>query len=118
MLQHKPTEQQVREIIESAVTCEHQFVEDALPNDLLGMNAESMKNYVEFVADRLMVALGFNKIYNVANPFPWMQMISLQGKANFFEKRVAEYQTSGLMHLLSLREKLLNRRTLKFDEPF
>jgi len=64
---------------------------------LIGMNANLMEQYIKFVADRLLVALGASKLYNVENPFPWMEMISMQGKTNFFEKRVAEYQKAGVM---------------------
>ena len=70
---------------------------DALPVNLIGMNAKSMSQYIEFVADRLLVSLGYSKIYNATNPFDFMEMISLQGKTNFFEKRVAEYQKAGVM---------------------
>ncbi|MBL7832128.1 MAG: ribonucleotide-diphosphate reductase subunit beta, partial [Saprospiraceae bacterium] len=65
--------------------------------DLIGMNSKLMCQYIEFVSDRLLAALGCKKIYNVENPFPWMDMISLQGKTNFFEKRVGDYQKSGVM---------------------
>ena len=75
---------------------EKEFVTDALPVNLIGMNAELMCQYIEFVADRLLVALGNSKVYNVENPFPWMEMISLQGKTNFFEKRVGDYQKAGV----------------------
>ncbi len=80
-----------------AVVIEKEFVTDALPVSLIGMNAELMCQYIEFVADRLLVALGLQKQYNATNPFDFMEMISLQGKTNFFEKRVAEYQKSGVM---------------------
>ncbi|MBK8347964.1 MAG: ribonucleotide-diphosphate reductase subunit beta [Saprospiraceae bacterium] len=84
-------------IIADAVEIEKEFVTDAIPVNLIGMNAELMCQYIEFVADRLLVSLGNTKIYNVENPFPWMDMISLQGKTNFFEKRVGDYQKSGVM---------------------
>ena len=73
------------------------FVCDALPVSLIGMNKESMATYVEFCADRLCTALAVKKMYNARNPFEWMELISLQGKTNFFEKRVSEYQKSGVM---------------------
>ena len=76
---------------------EKEFVSDAIPVALIGMNANLMCQYIEFVADRLLVALGNEKVYNVENPFPWMDLISLQGKTNFFEKRVGDYQKSGVM---------------------
>jgi ribonucleoside-diphosphate reductase beta chain len=88
---------QVFEIILDAVEIEKEFVTSALPVSLIGMNAELMCQYIEFVADRLLVSLGCQKYYNVINPFDFMEMISLQGKTNFFEKRVAEYQKSGVM---------------------
>lgn len=84
-------------IIADAVEIEKEFVTDAIPVALIGMNAELMCQYIEFVADRLLVSLGNTKIYNVENPFPWMDMISLQGKTNFFEKRVGDYQKAGVM---------------------
>jgi len=87
----------IRTIITDAVTIEKEFVTDALPVNLIGMNAELMCQYIEFVADRLLVALAHPKVYNVENPFPWMDMISLQGKTNFFEKRVGDYQKAGVM---------------------
>ena len=96
MLQNKLSKKEVESIITDAVEYEKEFVSDALPVSLIGMNAEMMCQYIEFVADRLLVALGYDKVYNATNPFPWMEMISLQGKTNFFEKRVAEYQNAGV----------------------
>jgi ribonucleoside-diphosphate reductase beta chain len=87
----------VLNIIKDAVEIEKEFVTDAIPVDLIGMNSKLMCQYIEFVSDRLLAALGCKKIYNVENPFPWMDMISLQGKTNFFEKRVGDYQKSGVM---------------------
>ena len=89
--------EQVRAIILEAVEIEKEFVTDSLPVDLIGMNARLMSQYIEFVADRLLVALGGQKYFNATNPFDFMEMISLQGKTNFFEKRVSEYQKSGVM---------------------
>jgi ribonucleoside-diphosphate reductase beta chain len=83
-------------IIKDAVAIEKEFVSDSLPVNLIGMNAELMCQYIEFVADRLLVELGEQKVWNVENPFPWMDMINLQGKTNFFEKRVGEYQKAGV----------------------
>lgn len=97
MIVDKPEEYRVREIITQAVAIEKDFVRDALPVSLIGMNAKLMTEYIEFVADRLLISLGYTKAYGTANPFPWMEMISLQGKTNFFEKRVAEYQKAGVM---------------------
>jgi ribonucleoside-diphosphate reductase beta chain len=89
--------EKVSEIITDAVSIEKEFVTEALPVRLIGMNADLMCQYIEFVADRLLVALGCAKVYNATNPFDFMELISLQGKTNFFEKRVAEYQKSGVM---------------------
>lgn len=88
----------VEKIITDAVEIEKEFVTDALPVNLIGMNAKLMQQYIEFVADRLLVELGNEKVYNAMNPFDFMEMISLQGKTNFFEKRVAEYQKAGVMN--------------------
>lgn len=87
----------VVEIITEAVNIEKEFVTDALPVKLIGMNSDLMTQYIEFVADRLLVELGNEKIYNATNPFDFMEMISLQGKTNFFEKRVGEYQKAGIL---------------------
>lgn len=87
----------VLRIITDAVAIEQDFVTEALPVDLIGMNARLMSQYIEFVADRLLVALGYDKHYGAGNPFDFMELLSLQGKTNFFEKRVAEYQKSGVM---------------------
>ena len=89
--------EQVTKIITDAVAIEKVFVSDSLPVKLIGMNSDLMCQYIEFVADRLLVALGCPKFYNASNPFDFMELISLQGKTNFFEKRVAEYQKSGVM---------------------
>jgi ribonucleoside-diphosphate reductase beta chain len=96
-LTNKLSQERVFEIISDAVRIEQEFVTDALPVSLIGMNAELMNQYIEFVADRLLVALGYEKMYKATNPFDFMEMISLQGKTNFFEKRVAEYQKAGVM---------------------
>ncbi len=88
----------VAEIIMDAVTIEKEFVTDALPVKLIGMNSDMMGQYIEFVADRLLVELGNDRVYNTANPFDFMEMISLQGKSNFFEKRVGEYQKAGVLN--------------------
>ena len=95
-------EKQIHYIISDAVEIEIEFVTNALPVSLIGMNADLMKQYIEFVADRLLISLGVTKLYNTENPFPWMEMISMQGKTNFFEKRVAEYQKAGVMDSSSL----------------
>lgn len=96
-LVNKLTEDQVRSIILDAVEIEKEFILEALPVRLIGMNSELMSQYIEFVADRLLTELGCKKEYNAANPFDFMDMISIQGKTNFFEKRVAEYQKAGVM---------------------
>lgn len=96
-LLHKPSEQRVKEIIINAVRIEQEFLTEALPVKLIGMNCTLMKQYIEFVADRLMMELGFNKVFRVENPFDFMENISLEGKTNFFEKRVGEYQRMGVM---------------------
>merc|ERR1712216_213775 len=87
----------VHSIVKGAVDTERKFICDALSCDLIGMNSELMQRYIEFVADRLLSALGHPKIYGATNPFDWMELISLQGKTNFFEKRVGEYQKAGVM---------------------
>jgi len=97
MLKHKPSNETVKKIIMDAVECEKVFVSESLPVDLIGMNSKLMQQYIEFVADRLLRELGQEKVYHVENPFDWMELISLQGKTNFFEKRVAEYQKAGVM---------------------
>jgi ribonucleotide reductase beta subunit family protein with ferritin-like domain len=97
MLDNKLPESRILEVIEGAVAVEQHFIRDALPCELIGMNSEMMTQYIKFVADRLLVSLGYSKHYKVENPFNWMEMISLQGKTNFFEKRVGEYQKAGVM---------------------
>lgn len=98
MLGSKPSQDTVYEIVRSAVEVEKSFVCDAIPVDLIGMNSVLMARYIEFVADRLLVALGFPKLWNAVNPFEWMEMISLTAKSNFFERRVSEYQKAHAMH--------------------
>jgi ribonucleoside-diphosphate reductase beta chain len=111
MLENKLSEERVKAIIMDAVVNEHEFVTDALPVSLIGMNSKLMCQYIEFVADRLLVALGYSKVYNVTNPFDFMETISLQGKTNFFEKRVGEYQKAGVMSSKEAQE-------FKLDEDF
>ena len=112
-LRNKPDVSVVRQIVTEAVEIEKEFVCDALPVSLVGMNKELMSDYVEYVADHLLSQLGMEKEYNATNPFDWMELISLQGKTNFFEKRVGEYQKSGVMNSL-------NAEAAKFslDEDF
>lgn len=111
MLETKLSQDRIHAIIRDAVENEHEFVTDALPVSLIGMNSKLMCQYIEFVADRLLVALGYDKIYNATNPFDFMETISLQGKTNFFEKRVAEYQKAGVMNTKEQQE-------FKLDEDF
>ncbi|KAI9671384.1 MAG: Ribonucleotide-diphosphate reductase (RNR), small subunit [Alyxoria varia] len=96
-LNNKPDVAAVEKIIMEAVTIEQEFLTDALPCALLGMNAPLMRQYIEFVADRLLLALGGKKVYHATNPFDFMENISLGGKTNFFEKRVGDYQKAGVM---------------------
>jgi ribonucleoside-diphosphate reductase beta chain len=111
MLNGKLPEEEVRAIIGDAVSIEKEFISDALPVDLIGMNAKLMQQYIEFVADRWLSELGYAKMYNSTNPFDFMEMISLQGKTNFFEKRVGDYQKSGI---LSSKET----QTFSLEEDF
>ncbi|MCH1614000.1 MAG: ribonucleotide-diphosphate reductase subunit beta [Flavobacteriales bacterium] len=97
-LVNKLPKQQVQKIIADAVEIEKEFVTESLPVRLIGMNADLMSQYIEFVADRLLTELGNDKIYNTSNPFDFMDMINLQGKTNFFEKRVGEYQKAGVLN--------------------
>jgi ribonucleotide reductase beta subunit family protein with ferritin-like domain len=90
-LKHKLSEDQIYMIVDEAVQIEKNFITEALPCRLVGMNSNLMCQYIEFVADRLLVQLGYNKLYNSSNPFPWMEAISLEGKVNFFEKRTDAY---------------------------
>lgn len=90
-LMKKLDKQRVYEIIKEAVDIETQFICDAIPCNLIGMNAQMMTQYIKFVADRLIAQLGYKKLFNVTNPFDWMELISIESKANFFERRVSEY---------------------------
>ncbi|MFM7388791.1 MAG: ribonucleotide-diphosphate reductase subunit beta [Bacteroidota bacterium] len=110
-LVNKLDKAQVEEIIRDAVEIEKEFITEALPVKLIGMNSDLMSQYIEFVADRLLVELGNAKIYNVSCPFDFMEMISIQGKSNFFERRVGEYQKANV-----LGEKETQRFSL--DEEF
>jgi len=110
-IENKLPEKTVKQIITDAVSIEKEFVVDAIPVKLIGMNADLMCQYIEFVADRLLVALGCSKAYNATNPFDFMEMISLQGKTNFFEKRVSEYKKAAV-------GTKLEQNTFKLDEDF
>ncbi|MGO2402512.1 MAG: ribonucleoside-diphosphate reductase small subunit [Mesonia sp.] len=111
-LKNKLPEETVQKIIADAVEVEKEFVTEALPVRLIGMNAELMCQYIEFVADRLLVSLGYKKVWNATNPFDFMELISLQGKTNFFERRVGEYQKSGVA------QKTSEQNNFSLDEDF
>jgi ribonucleoside-diphosphate reductase subunit M2 len=129
-LNKKPSPEAVRAIITEAVEIEQEFLSEALPCRLLGMNAKLMCQYIEFVADRLLLALGNVKVYNAVNPFDFMENISLAGKTNFFEKRVGDYQKAGVMESTNKREEKHNKASpeeppnkvivgdFNFDEDF
>ena len=93
-LKNKPPKEEIYKIIEEAVSSEKEFITESLPCALIGMNNDLMSKYIEYVADRLLLMFGLEKIYNTANPFDWMELISVQGKTNFFEKRVGEYSNA------------------------
>lgn len=107
----KLTQEKVHEIISEAVEIEKEFTSESLPSELIGMNSKLMTQYVKFVADRLLVSLGCKKLYNESNPFDFMELISLQGKDNFFEKRSSNYSRAGV-------GKTKEQNTIKFDEDF
>lgn len=111
-LVNKVSKERIRTIIVDALDIEREFITESLPVSLIGMNAALMTQYLEFVADRLLVELGCEREYNKANPFDFMDMISLQGKTNFFEKKVAEYQKAGVMNTDSDAQKI------SFDADF
>ncbi|KAH8929314.1 ribonucleoside-diphosphate reductase small chain [Atractiella rhizophila] len=122
-LARRPHPDTVSMIIRQAVEIEKEFLTDALPVSLIGMNANLMCQYIEFVADRLLVALGNEKVYNATNPFDFMEMISLSGKTNFFEKRVSDYQKAGIMSAQKQQTTATSgaptsQHTLSFDEEF
>lgn len=108
-LVEKLSEKEVKEIITGAVEIEKQFVCESLPVSLIGMNSDLMAKYIEFVADRLLVDLGYSKHYNTQNPFPWMEMLGLEGKTNFFERKVSEYAKAGVAN---------GNNELTWDEDF
>jgi len=111
-LVNKVPKERIREIIINALSIEREFITESLPVSLIGMNSILMTQYLEFVADRLLVELGCDREYNVSNPFDFMDMISLQGKTNFFEKRVSEYQKAGVLN------KDTNSQKISFDADF
>ena len=96
MLENKLSESLIHEIISEAVIIEKEFILESIPCDLIGMNSDRMSQYIEFVADRLLVQLGYTKLYNTSNPFDFMELISLDNKTNFFEKRVSEYSLANI----------------------
>lgn len=113
-LKHRPNPKAIQDIITEAVAIEQEFLTEALPCALLGMNAKLMCQYIEFVADRLLVALNNKKYYNSTNPFDFMDNISLSGKTNFFEKRVGDYQKAGVM--ASTKKDVATQETEKNNE--
>ncbi|OJA17025.1 hypothetical protein AZE42_00563 [Rhizopogon vesiculosus] len=116
-LKRRPHPDTVKCIITQAVTIEQEFLTDALPCGLIGMNAKLMRQYIEFVADRLLVSLGNEKVYNSTNPFDFMDMISLQGKTNFFEKRVSDYSKANVNHTNSKTEQVASK-LFSLEEDF
>ncbi len=117
MLRNPAPQDAITKMIAEAVEIEKEFITGALPVKLVGMNNDMMAQYIEYVADRLLVMLGCPKIYDAKNPFPWMEMISLQGKTNFFEKRVGEYQKAGVMNSAKKEEGVKQTR-FSLDEDF
>lgn len=117
MLQQSLEEKVVHNVIQEAVAIEKEFICEALSVSVIGMNAQLMSQYIEFVADRLLVALGYTKIWYVTNPFEWMEMISLQGKTNFFEKRVGEYQKAHVMTTEQLPQHSTSNTNVKKKTP-
>lgn len=116
MLSNKVDQKTLELIIKDAVDIEKEFICESLPVSLIGMNATLMSQYIEFVADRLLCALNALKIYNTKNPFDWMEMISLQGKTNFFEKRVGEYQKAGVATSTTIASNNNNNNNDKLDK--
>src|SRR5690606_14172880 len=104
-LVNKVPKERIKEIIVDALNIEREFITESLPVSLIGMNAKLMTQYMEFVTDRLLVELECEKVYNASNPFDFMDMISLQGKTNFFEKRVSEYQKAGVLNKEEEKDK-------------
>ena len=113
-LVNKVSKERITEIIVDALNIEREFITESLPVSLIGMNAKLMTQYLEFVTDRLLVELECEKVYNSTNPFDFMDMISLQGKTNFFEKRVSEYQKAGVLN----KEKDSDAQKISFDADF
>jgi ribonucleotide reductase beta subunit family protein with ferritin-like domain len=110
-MEHKLDSDVIASIVSDAVRIESEFITDSLPCALIGMNSRDMQQYIQFVADRLMLQLGCKKLYNSTNPFDFMELISLEGKTNFFEKKVSEYSKPGI----GLSQEQM---TVRFDEEF
>ncbi|MBL6872646.1 MAG: ribonucleotide-diphosphate reductase subunit beta [Flavobacteriales bacterium] len=110
---NKVPKERIKEIIVDALDIEREFIIESLPVKLIGMNSDLMTKYLEFVTDRLLVELGCEKVYNSENPFDFMEMISLEGKTNFFEKRVGDYQKAGV-----LGESSDSKDNFSFDDDF
>lgn len=126
-LEQRPSKKAVQDVITEAVQIEQEFLTDALPSALLGINAKIMKQYIEFVADHLLLSLGNEKFYKATNPFNFMENISLTGKTNFFEKRIGDYQKAGVMAgtqkkhkdtTAQTKAKAENGSDFNFDEDF
>jgi ribonucleoside-diphosphate reductase beta chain len=113
-LRNKVSKKRITEILVDALNIEREFITESLPASLIGMNSKLMTQYLEFVTDRLLVELECEKVYNSTNPFDFMDMISLQGKTNFFEKRVSEYQKAGILN----KEKDTDAQKISFDADF
>ena len=103
-LLNKPSPDKINKIITEAVSIEKEFITESLPCELIGMNNKLMSEYINYIADRLLLMFNLNKIYNTPNPFDWMEMISVQGKTNFFEKRVSEYSNKANPNIDSKKE--------------
>jgi len=115
-LVNKVSKERIKEIIVDALNIEREFITESLPVSLIGMNSGLMTQYLEFVTDRLLVELGCERVYNTANPFDFMDMISLQGKTNFFEKKVSEYQKSGVLNSGTNNDS--DAQKISFDADF
>jgi ribonucleoside-diphosphate reductase beta chain len=109
---NKVPKERITKILTNALDIERSFITESLPVSFIGMNAKLMTQYLEFVTDRLLVEFECDKVYNSTNPFDFMDMISLQGKTNFFEKRVSEYQKAGVLNKEEEKDKF------SFDADF
>ena len=114
-LKEKVSKDRIKEIIVDALNIEREFITESLPASLIGMNAKLMTQYLEFVTDRLLNELECESVYNVTNPFDFMDMINLQGKTNFFEKRVGEYQKAGVMNSVNENKDTVDSFSLDAD---